>query len=259
MSAPTPAEESFELYNTLLRTVPGDKEAVQRILWRSRKLERQLPTDFRVRVVLVRALAMAEQPSEALSAIERTGDLWKGQDYEPIVGFVRVLLGLWDLDRAKQIVNSLMQTQSLRGDRLIIEDAIQCAIALGDREWLAGLSSLEKEIPDFHDAENALSVIDESGLGAHFLKQQQLVREHVAETACFTAYAVVGEADDAPMIAANIFAAADRKKCRRIENDISDSLSDYYEAQGLPPGVYIPYFTTIISPLATAAPAFLAA
>ena len=259
MPAPTPAEESFDLYNTLLRTVPGDKEAVQRILWQSRKLERQLPTDFRIRVVLVRALATAEEPSEALSTIERTGELWKGQEYEPVISFLQVLVDLWDLERAKQIVNSLLQAQSLRGDRYVMRYAVRCAIALGDREWLASLSGLEKEIPDLHDAEDAVTVIEESGLGKHFWKQQQLVCEHVAGTACFTAHAVVGEEDDAPMITTNIFAAADREKCRRIENEISESLAAYYESQGLPPGVYIPYFTTIISPLATAAPAFVVA
>jgi hypothetical protein len=259
MPAPTPAEESFELYNTLLRTIPGDKEAVQRILWQSRKLERQLPTDFRVRVVLARALATAEEPSEALSAVERIGELWKGQDYDPIVSFLWVLLGLWDLERAKKIVNSLLQVPSLHTDIHVIEYGVRCAVALGDREWLASLANLEKVISDFHDAEDALNVVKESGLGEHFQNHQQLVRENVAGKACFTAHAVVGKEDDAPMITANIFAAADRKECRRIENEISESLATYYESKGLPPGVYIPYFTTIISPLATAAPASAAA
>ena len=259
MPAPTPAEESLELYNTLLGTVPGDKEAVQRILWRTRKLERQLPTNFRVRVVLVRALATAGEPSQALSAIERVGELWKGQDYESTTSFLQVLVSLWDLDRAKLIVNSLLNVRSLRGDRNVLEYAAQCAIALGDREWLASLSCLEKEAPDLHDAEGTLNVIKESGLGEHFQKHQQLLRKHVAGIACFTSHAVLGEEDDAPMMTVNIFAAADRKECRRIENEISDSLADYYESQGLPPGIYFPYFTTIISPLATAAPAFVAA
>lgn len=255
MPTPTPAEESFELYNTLLRTIPGDKEAVQRILWRSRKLERQLPTDFRIRVVLVRALATAGEPSDALAAIERTGDLWKGQDYDPIVSFLHVLVDLWDLERARQVVNWLLKIPSLRSNIYVVRYAVRCAVALGDREWLANLASLENESPSFHDAEDALNVIKESGLGKHFRKHQQLVREHIAGTACFTAYAVVGEEDDAPMIAGNIFAAADRRECRRVENEISESLAAYYESQGLRPGVYIPYFTEIISPLATAAPA----
>lgn len=255
MPAPTPAEESLELYNTLRRTIPGDKEAVQRILWRSRKLERQLPNDFRVRVVLVGALATAGEPSQALSAIERVGDLWKGQDYEPTVSFLEVLVDLWDLDRAKQVVNSLLQTPSLRGDKSVMRYAVRCVIALGDQEWLASLPDMEKEAPDHLNAKDALNVIKESGLGKHFRKHQQLVRQHVAGTACFTAHAVVGEEDDAPMIATYVFAAADRKECRRIENEISESLADYYESQGLPPGVYIPYFTMIVSPMATAAPA----
>lgn len=259
MPAPTPAEESLELYNTLRRTIPGDKEAVQRILWRTRKLERQFPNDFRIRVVLVIALATAGEPSEALSEIERIGELWKGQDYDPTGSFLQVLVSLWDLDCAKQVVDSLLQAQSLRGDRYVLEYAVQCAVALGDREWLASLSDLEKEAPDYHSAKDALSVIKESGLDKHFRKHQQLVRKHVAGTACFTAHAVLGGEDDAPMMTTNIFAAADRKECRRIENELSESLADFYESQGLPPGIYIPFFTTIISPLATAAPAFAAA
>lgn len=259
MPAPKPAEESVELYNALLHTVPGDKEAVQRILWRSRSLERKLPNDFRVRVVLVTALTMAEEPSEALSAIERIGDLWKGQDYDPTVSFLQVLVHLWDLDRAKQVVNALLQSQSLRGDGNVTGCAFLCAIALGDWEWLASLSKLENETPDHCDAKDALAVIKESGLGKHFRKHRQLVRQHVTGMACFTAHAVVGQEDDAPMITANILAAADRKECRRVENDISESLAAYYESQGLAPGAYIPFFATVISPLATAAPMFVEA
>lgn len=210
-------------------------------------------------MVLVRALETAGEPSEALLTIERIGELWKGQEYDPTVSFLKILVELWDLERAKQLVNSLLHAPSLRGDRYVIEYAAQCAVALGDREWLAELLKLEKEIPGLLDAEGALNVIKESGLGEHFQKHQQLVRKHVAGTACFTSHIVLGEEDDAPMMTTNIFAAADRKECRRIENEIMESLTDYYESQGLPPGIYIPFFTTIISPLATAAPAFAAA
>lgn len=259
MATPTPAEESIELFNTLLCTAPSDQDAVQRILWRGRQLERKRPNDFRIRVLLATACALGEDPRGALAAIERIGELWVGQDTEPLISYLSILMGLWELERATQVAKSLLATPALNGNHVVLGLAVECAIGIGNGDWLAELSDLKKKRPGSREAADALDVVEQSGLREHLSRHQELVRKHVAGTACLTAHAVFGVEDDAPFIATNVFAAADRATCRRIERDISESLATYYESQGLPPGVYIPYFTTIVSPLATAAPAFAAA
>ena len=242
MTSGAPAEASVDFYNQLLRLPCSDKEAIGHIEFRLRALRRKQPNDLRTRVALLQALTMLGKTGEA---IETADYLWGQRDWldaDRQLTFLAQLSGLGMFGRAKELAVKFLDAPGLCADPAFVSLIVHVAVGAGDLDLMRTVAGWEMHATLPRQIKSFIEELQRLGLDSHFEQHQATVQNVIYGHQC--SYLPIFYDAEAPELSVYVYANERREKRRLLENEIDDTLANYFAEEGIDPGLFVPLITT---------------
>lgn len=223
--------------------------AWQQALWRLRALDRKWPGDFVIKVTLAGVLLRLARFEEGREALRSAHDLRLATlvPAQSLLGMLHATVG--DMARGRIVMDEILRDPALRMQEPALNNAAHFAFLEGDVQRLAEIAEMDHRRDRPGAAASLTATIEASGLADHLAAHQTIVRDLVAPRQCGLDITFVDDGEWPPAISHHAYLAAAQPESRRVQRRLIDGLADLYEAAGLKPGVYLPYFCTHITAL----------
>ena len=248
MAAPAPAKQAFKLHNQLINSDLEDLAALNRVVWKLRRLDRKLKNDFPTRVALQFGLVLVGEGLEA----RRLADSLFGRhlDAEPVVllTFASTLCDLGQYERAKAIYTKSLDQPGIRALRTAREMGANAAVLSGDLDWMEQLAIVEEATNERSMLRAFLEALEGSGLREYFPEHQRIVRDILGphQCGCFVRIGTMpGEEGD---IVLSHVLPMPRPERVRLQEQLRIALDAFFRNKGFRPSYYVTSLVTIVLP-----------
>jgi hypothetical protein len=243
MAATQPAEVAVELYNRLLSLSYDQEAEIGRIMWRLRGAFSQKRGDERIAVAYLQAQIMT---GDARGARETALTIWPKRELLPLevqYTYGAQLEEIGEFEKCRDLIREATGDTSLPDE--VWAWALECAIGLGDIEWLRKFGPSKGDNP----VSVLLDRLHADGLAKAFVVHQHVLRE-VLRPRGFVGYdASVSIADDHPTLAISVFLGESRNERRAIEEEFDRRIADLFSQAGVQVSSLVPLVTAIILPV----------
>tara|TARA_R110000772_G_scaffold49123_4_gene112574 strand:- start:127811 stop:128584 length:774 start_codon:yes stop_codon:yes gene_type:complete len=246
---PAPAQKSIQLHNDLIATAPSDVERIRALSWQLRQMRRQNRSDFRVNTTLMLAFLMAGDRKDYDDLFNEVKGSHIGQPFECQMSYLETVLSSGNFVEGRNIIDQMIGITGALRRFQFLDACVQCAVALADLKWLKDVADKERAAELSGSAEEFLRVLDVSPIARHFPKHQEIVLSKIESSSCICRFTLVGEEEMQDSMSCWVHASLDRDQCKQLEDEIHSALMDFYRMQDEAPGVYIPEYGIIVSPI----------
>jgi tetratricopeptide (TPR) repeat protein len=232
MPIPAAAEESVELFNTLITLRPDQDAEIRRILWQLRGLRSKFPHNIEIALAYTEALVMLGEAQEALAVIDQA---WRDRrslatDFKYALAFNLQGLGLYR--QALELASEMLRGENKFLNRRLAVMVQYAAWGLGDVEKIRWALSLFPG-PATASWDAMLERLAAVNLLEHLPEHQRIVRDVVFGHQTSASLLLSVDEDYGLELTECIYVGDDREERSRMEEQIHDRLDEYFASQGL--------------------------
>lgn len=244
MTASAPAEAAVDLHNQLVALPLADQEAIGRIVWQARKLAREVPGNFSIRLLFAMALVRAGQRDEAFREGTTAYNL-RGQADEGLAELAQTLAGLGDVERSIQVAREICSKPGTRVDNHAQTLASITALHAGDADLLKTVASLEGDQSSCFGS-RVLQSLEKAKLLPFLSAHQQRVRD-ILQGTMMLVDCMIDDMQDPGTVTLRYHVTGDFSHRLALKRAVDASLRDLYRGTTLGEAPYVNAFVTMIS------------
>ena len=248
MAAPLPAKQAFELQNQLVNSDKENLEALNRVVWQLRQLDRKLKDDFPTRVALQYGLVLVGEGQEA----RRLADTLFGHHLDAetgiLVTFAANLCDLGQYERAKAIFTKSLDQPGIRVSIAVREIAAKTAVLSGDIEWMEQLAVVDDATNESSTTRAILDILEESKLREYFPEHQRIVHNILGPHQCGCFVKIGAMLDEEREIVLEHLLPMPRSERVGLQQELRLALNAFFRGKGFSPSSYVTTLMTIVKP-----------
>jgi len=248
MAVPVPAKQAFELHNQLVNSDKEDLEALSRVVWQLRQLDRTLKDDFPTRVALQFGLLLVGEGSEARRLADTLFGCHLDAETGVLATFAVNLCSLGQYERVKAIYTKCLDRSGIRALGAVREVAANTAVLSGDLEWMEQLAVMEEATDEPSTMRAILEALEESELREYFSKHQRIVRDILGPHQCGVSVALSAMPGEDREIVLEHLLPMPRSERVRLQEQLRVALDAFFRSKGFRPSFYVTTLVTIVLP-----------